>query len=263
MRLKKLFLLVIVLVVICVFPVTATANAPEPLPYEHEVLIDDYQNVKSIEIILYTDNGSTEINFSGGGRVKGVDFTIKGFNTTRNPGEKTFKIENTEGKYDSFQLIITLKNDKVLTSNKIDFIEWSDYKYCIKDNTIRAGGIKSRDPGEFTKFLWIIALLIPLGITLAVESIASVPFKIKPLKYVVIINLLSNLTMNVIIILIFRNYYLNYFIVILILELIVLGVEYLFYTYKYKYISRRRLLLFTFTANVLSWGAYALFNNMF
>lgn len=252
MSIKKLLLLAIVLVVICAFPVMAMANAPGPVPYEHEVLIDDYESVKRIKIILYSGNSSTEKNFGGG------------FDTTRIPGERTFKIYNREGKYESFQLVITLKDDKVLTSNKIDIIEWSDYEYCVKDNTLKdVGFIKSKDPGEFMKFLWIIALLIPLGLTLSVESIVSVPFKIKPLKYVVIINILTNLAMNTIIILIFRNYYLNYFVVVLILELIVLGVEYLFYTYKYKDINRRRLLLFTFTANALSWGAYALFNNMF
>lgn len=262
MRLNKLFLLVMVLVVICAFPITAMANAPEPLPYEHEVLIDDYQSVKSIQLILYSGNDSTEIDF-GGGRIESEDLTIRGFYKTRVPAEKTFIIQNTEGIYDSFQLIITLKDDKVVTSSKIDFTEWADYEYCVKDNTLRAGGIKSRDPGELMKFFWIIALLVPLGITLGVESIVAAIFKIKPIKYVVIINLITNLIMNTIIIMIFRNYYFNYFIVVLILELIVLGVEYLFYTYKYKNISRRRLLLFTFIANALSWGAYALLNNLF
>lgn len=52
-------------------------------------------------------------------------------------------------------------------------------------------------------------------------------------------------------------------IMVLILEACVIGFEYMFYVSKYEDISKIKLLLFTITANAVSWGAYALFTSYF
>ena len=102
----------------------------------------------------------------------------------------------------------------------------------------------------------VLALALPLGFTVLAEFLAAIPFRLKPYKYVVLINLVTNLVMNVLLYILRLNG-MGLWIVAL-LEVVVVLVEYLFYTKKYKDHPKGKLLLFSLVANALSWGLFEL-----
>ena len=94
-------------------------------------------------------------------------------------------------------------------------------------------------------------LLKALALTLVCELLVLKLFKVKPLILVVggIMNIITNLTMNVLII---KIYFPNYHLMVLILEIIVVIIEFCIYYLLIKKVKSAFIL--SFVANILSYG---------
>ncbi len=238
---------------ICLTPVSALANGPGPNNYYVHVLIDDTSNITFVEFWGYDKDNN--FKFIGDGTYP---------EKTRVPNQQIFYFYNGdftatwEVKFKSFQLIIVLKNGETVRSNFVDFVDYGTYIYSVKDNTLMEGGITTQRLTALAFF----DLICPMLFTVFIEWIVSLLFKLKPGKYVVIINFISNPVMNILLI-ISTNYLIGYGLSLVILEMMVLGIEFWFYTWKYKGYSKKRLLLFSLAANAASWVVYSLFTVLF
>ncbi len=103
------------------------------------------------------------------------------------------------------------------------------------------------------------ALILPLLFTVLIEWIVSLFFKLKPSKYVVIINFITNPILNILLFFIYAYNKMNYIPALIIFEAVIMGIEFWFYTRKYKEYSKIRLFIFSLAANAASWGLYWLF----
>lgn len=259
MRFRKLLLFPLILLILLAIPTIAFANSPAPNPNHHEILIDDYTSVKTLTIFGIDIEGNREV----------IDEYPRGINNqstenTRVASERIIDFYNYEQQYSAFQIEIENPQGEIALSNIVDFINWSNYNYSTQDNRLQVSdGFASRSPHFFTVIGWIFALALPFGLTILLEWLVALIFKIKPSRYVCFTNLVSNPLMNIIIIFAMSTFMVSYFWLVLILELIVLGFEFLYYTRKYKDISKLRLLLFAVAANAVSYGAYTIISGLF
>lgn len=255
---KRLYVLFILLVItFSLFPVTAFADSVPPSPYNIDILVNDYSNISRLEIYGFDALGSCQLIHSF------LNIDLDSEQKTKIAQERIIYFYNAEGKFKQMQLAVVFKGKSSWEkSNIVDIVEWGDYKYSTSDNTLKEGVITSWIPSSMTVFFGIFVLLLPLLFTILVEWIISLPFKIKPGKYVVIINVITNLVINILILVLFSYVVIDYLVIILILEVFVMAVEYLFYLWKYKQINKMRLLIFTITANLASWLLYWLFNQL-
>ncbi len=259
MDLKKTKFILLVIIIFTCFPITAFANGPAPNPNDHDLLIDDIDNIDSLIVYGVDIDGKCGIIEDYPQGLKSSYMTEK----TKIEMERIISIYNRDKQYTSFQLEIKFNDGTVVQSNTIEFIEWSNYKYSVKDNDLQPyGAFASRKPHGFTVIFLAIALIFPLGLTTLLEFLISLMFKIKPAKYVCIINAITNPIMNIIIVFGSLNFVINYYWLMFILEIIVLLFEYWYYSGKFEGIGKLKLLLFTITANAASWGAYALVSGL-
>jgi hypothetical protein len=245
----KKILLILTIMLMCLMPVTVLADGPGPSNYYNYVLIDDCSNISRVQFWGYDKDNN----------YKCIDECIYPKETCV-PNERIEYFYNCEWtttfepKCKSFQLVIGLKNGETVRSNFVDFVDFGNYIYSVKDNTLKEGKITTRRLTGFAFF----ELILPMLFTVIIEWLMSLFFKLKPGKYVVIINFISNPIMNILLI-ISANYLIRYGLSLILLELIVMGAEFWFYTWKYKGYSKKRLLLFSLMANAASWGLYSLF----
>lgn len=247
---KRRVVFLAVVMIILAFPLVAHANAPAPDPYRVYIAVDNYSKIKDIEFL---------------GSVDGENYEYAGTDNypqiTRRLGEKTVELYNKDGHYKSFKLQITFDDGQTIETNPVDFVEWGTYTYNVKKDVLSEGKINNYKMDGMISFFVLFFLILPLGVTVIVEWLLSMAFSLKPGKYVVIINFITNPIMNILLLLIFNNVYLDYSLVLLLLEIFVGVTEYIYYTNKYKGVSKRRLRLFTVAANIASWGIYYLISN--
>lgn len=241
---KKLLILIF-MIILCAAPATALANGPGPSPNNNYLLIDDYSQVAAAAIWGHDrDNNYTLI--------QEITYPLE----TKVPNQRFEFFYNEDGKFKDFQIVITFKNGEKASSNFINIVEWGGYIYSVKDNTLKEGKMTTLKPDGLTVFFGATMLLFPLLFTVLVEWLVSLAFRLKPGKYVVIINFITNLVMNILLMLIFINVIIDFYITLIILEAMVAGAEFWYYTQKYKGYTKKRLLLFTVTANLASWFLY-------
>ena len=92
-----------------------------------------------------------------------------------------------------------------------------------------------------------------------VEFLVALPFKLKPYSHVILINLITNLVMNLLLssrALAESVKGVSILWAIALLEIVVVFVEYFFYTKKYKDQPKGKLFAFSVIANALSWGLF-------
>ena len=114
----------------------------------------------------------------------------------------------------------------------------------------------------FWENYWLISLLFlgPLTclaamlVTVICEVLVALPFGMKPLKPVVLTTALSNLVMNVCLLLFHTVLELNWFAVVIVLELAVLWAEFYIYKKKYAQHTERHVLIYTLVANAVSFA---------
>lgn len=247
---KRFPALLVLVIVLCMIPETAFADGPGPSPNNNYLLIDDYSKINLAEIWGYDKDNVYEL-------IEEIHHPEE----TKVPNQRLEYFYNSEGKYKNFQLVITFRNGEKVKSNLIDIVEWGSYIYTVKDNTLKQGRMTTLKPNSITVFIAAILLFFPLGFTLLVEWLVSLAFRLKPGKYVIIINAITNPVMNILLMLLFVYVAFDYWLALIALETLAAGAEFWFYTWKYKGYTKIRLLLFTLTANAASWGLYWLLSS--
>ena len=135
--------------------------------------------------------------------------------------------------------IVVINNDtgEIKISDKIERKDFNssieiDYKTMISTNS----STKS------TIFKAIIALLL----TVLIELIIAYLFKTGYYKTIIITNIITNLLLQIILFLLVKNYILAF----IIGELIVLLSELFIYLFKFKGLSKKRIIIYTLCANI-------------
>ncbi len=258
MRDRKIIFLIMLAVLLAAFPLTASANSVAPDPNDHEILIDDVSDIEQITFYGYLEDGSREV--------------IEQFSTmddermtrTRVASERLVELYNDGGMYSGFSVEIVFEDGSEQQSAIVEFLGEDSYVYSVSGNEFELKGtFKTLKPGGFDIALWVLVLVLPWGLTVLLEWLMALIFKIKPSRYVCFTNLVSNPVMNIVLLIVMSNLMISYFWVVLVLEVLAAGFEYLFYIFRYKDIGKVRLLLFTITANAVSFGAYAIINGLF
>jgi hypothetical protein len=207
---KKRFVLLAVAVVILLFPAAAYANAPVPNPFTVEIAVNGYSHIVGIEILGSNDGVHFE-HVESDGYLK----------ETRRAYEKIVDFDNNDERYKSFKLIVTFLDGKTVESNAVDFVENGSYLYDVKSNMLKEGRITSRLLGGSSVIMYALLLIIPLIVTVYVEMLISRAFRIKPGKYVEIINFITNPIMNILILLILNSVPFDYYLLVLFLEIVI------------------------------------------
>lgn len=113
---------------------------------------------------------------------------------------------------------------------------------------------KEMDPAD--TFFMVVALLAVLTVvalvTTVLELITGLFFRLKPIWWVIPVNLLSNLVFNLLLIICCFFLPVSYWLYVVIGELAVVAAEYGIYRQIYKDLSNKRLLIYSVVANVIS-----------
>lgn len=241
---KRICMLLLAALLLAFVPHAASANSPARNPWEFTVYVTDVPEGSEITVHLLKADGSDraqEPQIANGGERDAVWVLFE------------------EGET-AFYLVCVTPDGTETRSDTVEIATFGKYDYNGRENTIkdRTKYYNNRQSCTFLSgIVLFIALLffLPIAITLLVEWLTALCFKIRPVKYVFAINAITNPVMNVMLLIVSSTLYefpAAYWIVLAFLELAVIGIEFWFYTKKIPGIKRSRLLLFTVTANVLS-----------
>ena len=238
---KRICILLLAAFMLLLIPHVASANAP--IPWYIEIDCANVEEGTQIEVVFQKEDGTTRTQIA---------------ETRTQTIGMGFETDET-----SFCLICTAPDGTETRTESVKLIGYGRYRYDGAANSLTANGTYyprggSCGDGMLTAVLIVLAFVLPLGLTLLIEFLAALCFRIRPKKYVVVINLITNPVMNLILLLltmILGPGQWVYWTVLAVLELAVVGLEFLFYTKKCREIPRGRLLVFTFIANLLSFAA--------
>jgi hypothetical protein len=186
----------------------------------------------------------------------GSFYRLKTFESEHRKEQKIYFIRPEDATH--FYVEVTMADGTVHASAPVDGTERNQKnEYNVRNNTLK-------EKTDLSGWLYVPLILLslvavlalPLGFTVLVEFLVAIPFRLKPYKHVILINLITNSVMNVLLY-ILRLSGTGLWIVAL-LEAAVVLVEYLFYTKKYTDHPKGKLLLFSLIANALSWGLFEL-----
>lgn len=261
---KKLtaFLFIVAALLLSVMPVYA--NAPAPDPSAVTLTITHPELLSKVRMILYDENGQDlheETDVLGSGYERGKADILKEIEEEGAGKKIQFYFMNAR-LYD-FSFEFTLNDGTVITTDHIGAESEMYHKYVFNAKTQEfKKGSSSSDhvflSGCFNVLSFGLIFLIPCGVTILIEWLISLIFRLKPGKIVVLTNLCTNLVMNIVISFICGLIPVNYYIVVIIAEIIVMGIEFLIYSLAYKSQPKWKLLIYTIVANIASWGLYTL-----
>ena len=241
---RRICIVLIVLFALLLLPHAASANAPAPDPLRMTV---EYKNVApqtKITVLLAGEDGVFRI---------GESFLAEQEDGFR---RSFYRHENDT----QFCIELTAPDGTVLRSNAAALESNGQYTYNADSNVLRrvngywidwlVAGIYL----ALAAIVYVLPIFLALAVTLLIEFLTALCFRLKPRHYVILINLITNPVMNVIlrVISLWSLGASAYWIALAILELIVCGIEFWFYTRKYRDRKKWVLLLFTLVANALS-----------
>lgn len=248
---KKRFWILLLIAALLLLPHAASANAPAPDPWELSVYLLDVPEGTTVTAFFLQEDG-----------------TLRQGETYTSSGAKSWKI-GVWFKEDEKQFYLTiLAPDGAETrTNAVAIEPYGSYTVDCKTNVLAAGKPSGSDSclgglagvclGCGKMLLWhaFVTLIVPLAVTLLVEWLAALCFGIRPVKYVFVINAITNPIMNVLLLLASIMLYfghIGYWAALAVLEIAVVLIEYWYYIRNYPDIRRGKLLAFSITANVLS-----------
>lgn len=240
---KRLWAILLALVLMLPFLRVASANAPVPDPNESKL---DYRGVP---------DGSTVAVMAAD--TDGVVREVESVVTTTPNGRFSFRLESGT----SFYVEMMTPNGALLRSDPLIFEGRENYRFDGETGTLEKGRYLS-DGCSGAAFatvllLGLVMLIAALGVTILIEMLIGLCFRMRPVRYVIIINLITNPIMNIILWILTLAIDANgaYMIALIVLELIVCGFEFWFYARKYKARKKWVLLIFTLVANAASVAA--------
>ena len=233
-------ILIILLALVMMLPLwhVASANAPVPDPTESFL---DYRSVpEGSTVAIMADSD-------------GVTREVESIVTSSTGGRISFHLEDGT----SFYAEIMTPEGDVLRSDPLVFEGGMHYRFDAETGVLEHGKYiaDSCSTGTAIFVAVVIVLLIgALGVTILLEMIVGFCFRMRPIRYVIIINLITNPVMNILlwIITIVAGGGRAYWIALAVLELIVCGFEFWFYARKYRERKKWVLLIFTLVANAVS-----------
>ena len=237
---KKRICILLLIAVLLLVPHVASANAP--IPWYIEIGCENVEAGTQITVVFQREDGTTRTQIAEA--------------TTGTIG-MGYESDET-----SFCLVCIAPDGTETRTEPVQLVSWGSYRYDGATNTLSANGTYYRRgnscaDGAFTAVLIVLTFVLPLGLTLLFEFLVSLCFGIRPKKYVVIINLITNPVMNLLLLLlamILGPEQWVYWTVLAVLELAVVGLEFLFYRRKYPQYSGARLFFFSLTANAVSFA---------
>lgn len=258
---KKVVYIITVVLLVLLIGQGAYANGPVPSGYEQEVLVDDCMMIDSIQIIGVADDEEGVIKDISASELR-ADSSVTKIESQR---LISFSVKDYEKDiiYDAFYLVITHENGETITTN---VLQADEYGTCLLDTenaNIKRGVIENKKIGFFSSIFLFFVLLPPLFVTIIAEVLAGQIFKITEKKHIVIINCITNPIMNIIILRLLHTTIIDYWLIVLVMELVVLAVEFVYYIFMYKEYSKLKLALFSLAANTLSFGVYISISTLF
>ena len=243
---KRLCLVLAAVLLLLLIPHAASANSPVRSPWLLEIECSNMVPGTTMDVLLFA--GSERTRTLEDAYHSYSDGTSGGLSVWYEDGETAFCLQ------------VTTPDGTQMQTDAVGIVEYGKYAYDGATNRLEANGTYYSRAENCTAgaeiLLYLIFLLFaPLGLTLLIEFLTSLCFGIRPRKYVVVINLITNPAMNLLLLLLmflFSPVRWVYWVALGIMELAAVGIEYLFYTKKCRQIGRLRLFLFTLTANVLS-----------
>lgn len=245
---KRICILLFSALLLMLIPHAASANAPAPDPWELKVYLENVPEGTTVTAFFLHENGTLR---------QGEAYTSS--------GAKNWKIGVRFAEDEKqFYLTLTAPDGTETRTNEIAIEPYGSYTLDCETNTLTAGKPKGADSctgsvGEacLSCGAWLLlyafaGFFMPVAVTFLVEWLTALCFKIRPVKYVFAINAITNPVMNLLLLIANAFGRISYWVILIALEITVVFIEYAFYKKKYPNISRRRLLLFTITANVLS-----------
>jgi len=236
----------------------AYANSALPDPNVIEILLMEGRKAETVYVYASEDGEKFERAEENTG------FQLK---KTRSKKENMITFYNKDGKYRDFYLLIVTEDGERIETNVVAFEEWESYRCELETGELFPGEVDSYSKlhGYSYIFYPLFFLMAPLIVTLLVESGVARAFRLRPKKYVMIANCVTNPLLNIFIIPIYNAVYLPYWVILLVLETGALLLEFGFYVWRYDktVYTKKRLFLYTLVANVLSWGIYYVYNLVF
>ncbi len=241
---KRIFMLLLALCVLLI-PQFASANAPAPDPFGVKI------DCRSIEV-----GTSVVAMFAGEDGVFEPDAIYGERKVSRVPSTEYFHFSQGDTQ---LYLKVTAPDGTVRESNVLPITPNGVYRYDGATNTLtdRTGSFAESGFASILLFVGVLLLEIAaaFALTILIELLVGLCFRMKPLRYIVFANLITNIPMNIVLLLISTLSGFGYWFALTVFEAIVLLIEFFFW--RRKYASRKTwvVLLFTVAANAASLAA--------
>ncbi|MDF1493837.1 hypothetical protein [Caproiciproducens sp. CPB-2] len=272
----------------------AYANSPPPPSYFYSYVTNADENVRYIDILIkidsnneyYTDLNTANASAHGFSRSTPiVAYNQDGYMST------SFHCKDVQSSPNSQQSNSELTKDMILNNgNKPISTMTKTIKIALLDRdgkllkvsnavsvtptdddtfprTVRYNAGSETPTIEFSpyyhgysamafSFLFILAYLTRMTISVAIEALVAVPFKMRPLRKVVVINIVTQIILFAFI----RSGTVSYTDSVIIGEIFVFITEFVAYLFLFKHISKPKLALYTVIANTISLAVGLIFN---
>ncbi len=238
-------IMLLTIVFMMLFTAQAYANSARPSPYDIDIAIEDDKTIEKV-VLFASEDG-----------VQFVEMDQEEYLTETRKNNEFIARFHSDEVYPYFKIAVDYADGSYEESESVNFTEWGDYRYDPESKSLTLWEITSWRLSGMDYILYPIILVFPLIITIMVEMFIAKAFQLSKTGMVGIINLFTNLIMNLFITVLFNEVYLNYALVLLICEVLVMVVEFGFYLWRFKgAYTVKRLALFTLTANLASWAVY-------
>lgn len=237
---KRLIVLLLVLVLMLPLWHIASANAPALDPNAIVVTCTSLENETEVALLIAGEDGNFRVRDSGVSTKETYSFIFY-----REEGDTQFCV------------VLTAPDGTQLRSEPHSFREGYTYIFDAETCELKEEAPSKNCNSEVVVILLVLAflsLLFALGLTVVIEMLVGLCFRLRPIRWVVLINLITNPVMNILLLIVTMTFGGSgtYFIACAILEAAACGLEFWFYTRKYKERKKWVLLIFTLVANAAS-----------
>ncbi len=286
-HMNNLFRILLLLLVCTLLTVPVSANSAPP-PRFYEVRLTNYpENAFYVDLLVelsvddanYSDRVATEypegiladsqiVQFNKDGY---MSYTFHYKDSDSNIIISEDKVTFFENNYEHFLKFDERETVKLAVLDQFGNIIQISEEFCFAplgrkisrelgyiDYDVQADKITTHDIVDPLNYIFWIN--IGTIITILVEVIVSLIFKLKRPKLIAVTNLASQIIMRILFSVFYGLFPRTYIVVVIILEALVYSGEALFYCHELAYIPRKKLVLFTVTANTASLAIGAVIN---
>jgi hypothetical protein len=268
-------------------PVSAYANSPKPKPADLTLVFYDLPEGSTVDILvndmgLDKDTLTTSFHscehihrYSEDGylalasRYNDIEYSFY-YKVPVFSGRKSYHILNInfhDKSPNDYKVIVCSPSEKIVLSDFIRYEKYSAKYFNYTQDALEISDIHYKnDASLLQKFIIsITALIMALVVTLVIEAILALFMKLGKLHIIILTNIVSNISMNIILLKLIKGYDVSYILVLLIMEGLAITLEFIVYKFAYnKKHSTRKILLYTIVANALSCIIYlALYSSVF